>query len=217
MLLSVDRPGVETRTRARLLVQSDSDRLQSSLSAAFVFSEPVIPGKGIHIAVIPTGFEKGRYSALVQAAVAGSTLPSATWDLGLTMAAKGRVKHQASGRISIGGSGVPIVLETVMSFAPGSFEITAVGHETTTDQLLTTKIEDAWPDSKEDVVTLGPIALLQPIVGVFLRDEDRRLQGSVGYGERDWVRTDRPTGAGGYRLPQSFQEEHVDRQQTVKG
>ena len=44
-----------------------------------------------------------------------------------------------------------------------------------------------------DEPVIGPIALLQPTYGAFLRDDASRKEGSLGHGPDDWVRPDRPT------------------------
>ena len=153
-------------------------------------ARPQVPVDGI---VIPTGFRDGKYSALVQLQVPGSPLPAAAWDLGLSLISRGEVAADASGRVSVSGPGVPVVLESEMSFRPGPFKLVGVAHETTGSDLGTGEIEADWPSPNDAPVTLGPVAVLQPAQAAILRDEELRTEGAIGIGENSLARTDRPT------------------------
>jgi VWFA-related protein len=160
VVINVDRPGVKVHARGQISVQSESRRLTSRLMAAFASPEAAqsqFPVRGV---VVPTGYVDGRYSALVQLRAPGSPLPASSWDLGLSLISRGEVAADTSGRVSVSGPGVPVVLETEMSFRPGPFKLVGVAHETTGNDVGTGEIENDWPDPDEAPVTLGPIAIL---------------------------------------------------------
>lgn len=174
------RPKVKIRVRGRVVVQSESKRLTSRLLSAFAAPDSVDSEFPVHGSVIPTGFKDGRYTALVQVFVPGSPLSSTSWDLGLSLVSRGEVREDASGRIAVNGPGMPVIFEAEMSIKPGPFQIVAVAHETTGDQIATGRIDGNWPDPDAAPATVGPIALLQPEAGAFLRESDTRREGSVG-------------------------------------
>jgi VWFA-related protein len=195
VVVNVDRPGVRVHSRGQIEVQSESRRLTSRLLAAFAspgLVESQLPVSGI---VIPTGYEKGRYRALVQVRAPGSPLSDAAWDLGLSLISGGEVAADASGRVSVNEPGVPVVLETELSFPPGPFQLVGVAHETRSDDVGTGQIESVWPDPDEATITIGPVALVQPTEAAILRDETLRFAGPVGLGEKDLLRADLPTAA----------------------
>jgi VWFA-related protein len=186
------RPRLDARYRSRLFVDSDSVRRVSRLTHAFQNLD-VGPGQtGMRVTVIPTGFRSRKYTALVQVIVPGSPLPETTWDVGMTTVFKGKMRDKTSGRVSVNRPGVPIVFETEVDFAPGRHEITAVAHEAATGEVLSTQIEGEWPDPSGSSPVVGPIALLQPDRGAFIRGGEQRREGSVGHGPDDWIRPDRP-------------------------
>ncbi len=184
------RRGVDTRVRGRITVQSESRRLTSRLLAAFATPESrksEFPVRGL---VIPTGFSKGKYSALVQLFVPASPLPATSWDLGLSLISHGEVAEEVSGHIQLTGPGIPVVLETEMRFSPGAVRLVAVAHETTGNSISTDEVELSWPDPNDAEVTLGPFVVMQPGTAAILRDEDLRRSGAVA------VREDQPAKAG---------------------
>jgi VWFA-related protein len=193
VVVRVDRPEVDIHVRGQLTVQSESRRLTSRLMAAFASPQAARPQLEVSGVVVPTGFENGRYSALVQLHVPGSPLPTASWDLGLSLISRGEVAADASGRVAVTGPGVPVVLESEMSFRPGPFRLVAVAHETTGNDVGSGEIEDDWPDPNGAAVTLGPVAVLQPAPAAILRDDVLRRDGAIGIGEGGLARTDRPT------------------------
>jgi hypothetical protein len=113
--------------------------------------------------------------------------------MGLSLISRGEVTEDASGRISVNGPRVPVVLETEMNFKPGPFKLVGVAHETTGDDVGTGEVEADWPNPNEAEVTLGPVAVLQPTEAVILRDEKLRSEGAVGVPDNGLARTDRPT------------------------
>jgi len=191
--LRVLRPGVKAKARGLVVVQSETKRLRSRLLAAFAAGDGGESLVALNGSVIPTGFEKGKYSALVQLHVPGSPMFATTWDMGLSLVSRGAVREDASGRVSVSGPGIPVVFETQMTFSPGPYEVVSVAHEQTGDDVLTHRIDGEWPDADDAPASLGPIAVLQPEVGAFLRDTVLRRDGSLALGENGVARPDRPT------------------------
>jgi len=193
VVVRVHKPKVKVHARGQITVQSESRRLTSRLMAAFASPQTMetqLPVNGI---VIPTGFEDGKYAALVQLHVPGSALPSSSWDLGLSLISRGEVTEDVSGHVSVTGSRVPVVLEKEMKFRPGPFKLVGVAHEITANDVGTGEVEDTWPNPNDAEVTLGPVAVLQPVTAVILRDENLRREGAVGVPADGLAHTDRPT------------------------
>lgn len=193
VLLRVRRPGIRVHVRGVVVIQSESNRLTSRLMAAFAAPDAVQTGNRLHQTLIPNGYREGKYSAVVQMTAPGSPLPGATWDLGVSLVSRGEVKEDASGRISVDIPGVPMVLEAEMTFKPGPYEVVAVAHDATANETATGRLEGSWPDPDAAMATVGPIAVLQPTAGLFLRGGELRRHGSLGLGEAEPARTDRPT------------------------
>ena len=79
-----------------------------------------------------------------------------------------------------------------MTFKPGPFQLTLVAHDNVTDMLGTARVEGSWPDPR-DGAGMGPIAVLQPATGVFVRDGEVRRSGSLGQAEQGLLRSDLQT------------------------
>jgi VWFA-related protein len=188
-----NRPGVKIKVRGRITMQSESRRLTSRLLAAFATPEGRNSDTSVSGFVIPTGFEKGHYSALVQLVVPASPLPTTSWDIGLSLISRGEVAADVSGHVSLAGPGIPVVLESEMRFRPGAFRLVGVAHETTGNSISTGEIETVWPDPNDAEVTLGPVVVMQPAEAAILRDDALRRSGAVAIGEDQHARTDRPT------------------------
>jgi hypothetical protein len=145
-------------------------------------TEPAIAVRGV---VIPTGYERGAYSVLIQVVVPGSPLPGATWELSATLASPGITGEEFSGRVSTESPWTPAVLEFQATMKPGPWDITLAAHETTTGQEATGRIAGSLPDRETGSATVSPIATLQPVKGGFLRDGALRPQGALGHGDDD--------------------------------
>jgi len=193
VVVAVDRKGVDLHARGQLTVYSESRKLTSRIMGAFVSPRGERDPLRVHGILIPTGFDNGKYTALVQLHVAGSPLAKAAWDLGLSLIARGEVAGDASGRITVHGPGVPVVLETEMKIRPGPFKLVGVAHETTADDLGSGEVESDWPDPDDAAVTLSPVAVLQPTSAAILRNNQLRREGVLGIAEDALARTDRPT------------------------
>lgn len=188
------RKPVEARTRASVFNPSESTRLRTRISDAFMNPDAQDEGS-LHARVLPTGFADGRYTALVQVAVPPSTLGPATWDVGVSIVARDEVKQAVSGRITLGDRPALMVFEHPVSVAPGSYELVAVAHDTLTDRVLSAHSDGTWPDPKQQRVTVGPVELLQTRNGVFARDGQVRRRGSFAIGAGETARA---------RLPSAF-------------
>lgn len=188
----VDRPKVKVQARARVLVPSQATRLTTRLAAAFTTRGGGSADAGMGALVIPTGYREGKFTALVQVVVPGAEIGAADWDLGASVLSNGSVRQEASTNVQVSAPGVPVVFENEMEFSPGPWELIAVAHDRARDEIVTTRVEGDWPDPEEQAVTIGPIALVQPAQGVFVRDERHKAQGALGRRDEDWVRPDRP-------------------------
>ena len=143
--------------------------------------------------VIPTGFQGGRYSAMIQIAVDGSPLPDAAWDLEGSFVSQGQTPADFSGRVVAGEPGTPVVLEVQVAFRPGPYSLTLVARETTAGQSGTRTFEGRWPDPGKESGTVSPVVILQPAAGAFVRGERERGQGALARAEQDPIRTQLPT------------------------
>ena len=80
-----------------------------------------------------------------------------------------------------------------MRFSPGPYEIVSVAQNATTGQVASRRDEGSWPDPDAAEATLGPIAVLQPSAGAYLRDGKSATTGTRAQADQDPVRTDLPT------------------------
>ena len=111
----------------------------------------------LRVAVIPTGFEGAKYSALIQIAVDGSPLPNATWDLDASFVSGTQAPEVFSGRVVAGEPGTPVVYEVEVEFEPGSFALALGARETTAGQSGTSTLNGRWPDPRYEPATVSPI------------------------------------------------------------
>lgn len=179
----VKRPGVRAQVRGRIVIPSESERLTSRLLAAFSAPEGAGVASPLRASVIPTGFSDGAFSGLIQVAVPGSRQPGASWEMGASLLSRGKVRQDASGLIRLRSAGAPLVLESVANFRPGPYEIVAVARETATDQILSRQIEGSWPDPQDSPALIGPLSLLYPVGGAFLREGAARSSGFLALGD----------------------------------
>jgi len=191
--VTVDRKDVELRVRGRLIVQSESEQTRSRLTHAFTTPGNIEEDIVLATHVVPTGFDGGRYQALVQLVVPEQPLHGATWDLGSSAIFNDRVHAESSGRVRVSAPGVAVVLESEMEFKPGQHSVVSVAHESGSGWLGADEVAVEWPNPNGSAITLTPIALLQPAPGIFVRDEKTRSDGSIARGSTDRVFGDRPT------------------------
>jgi VWFA-related protein len=193
--VAVNRPKVKTSVRGRLVIQSDAARLTGRVLSAF--AAPVVgtgnDGSAVRIGLIPIAYTDGAFKARVQVALAGSAVPSATWDIGASLVSKGVVWQDGSGRIQVVLPNTPVVFEKDMDFAPGDYDLVVVAHETQTDTILSKEAHGTWPKIDADLATLSPIAVSQRRAGGFLRNGEKQTQGAVVVAPDELLRPDAPT------------------------
>ena len=191
--VKVLRPKVKTVTRGRIVIASEATRLTSRVLSAYASPEAKVTTTRVRVGIIPVSYKNGLFTARVQVAVPSSNVPGTTWDMGASLVSSGRVAEDGSGRITLAQAGVPAVWEKDMLFSPGEYELVAVAHEMTTDELASKEIRGSWPKLETDLASFGPIAVSQPTKGGFLRNGATRTSGAVIAGEDDPLRHDSPT------------------------
>jgi VWFA-related protein len=191
--VAVRRPGVTQRTRGRLVVASASSRLTSRILRAFAAPDSIADPFEVRTGLIPTGYKDGRYAALLQVAIPGSALTGAAWDLGATLVQREKVRGRAAGHIASNTPGVPVILESEIEIPAGAYDLVAVAHEDRTGLVASSSLKLDWPALKEAHAGIGPIAVVQPVVGAFLRGDATRKSGSVIARDGDPVDPSRPT------------------------
>jgi VWFA-related protein len=192
VIVQVNRDDVELRVRGRIVLQSESARKTSELLRAFSSPDSIPDPFVVKTGVVPTGFGNGNYSALLQISVPGSPLQGATWDLGASLYSDHKVRNKASGRLSASGPGLPVIFEHEIKFKPGAYQLVAVAHESRSGLVASSEIEFDWPQLKGGQTTVGPIALLQPASGAFLREGRTRGTGSLFVATEDPLWNSRP-------------------------
>jgi VWFA-related protein len=190
--VKVSKPRVKVQARGRIVIQSASARLTSRLLAAFAAPEASRSDVPLRIGVVPIGYRDGGFSALVQVGVAGLALADSSWDLGASLVSEGQVREDGSGHVRVKAAGTPVVYEKEMTFRPGPYQIVGVAHETTSNLVSSHEVEGAWPDLKSSLAMLGPIAILQPSSGAFLRAKTVHTSGTLAVPEREPVAGDAP-------------------------
>jgi VWFA-related protein len=193
VVLGTTRDDLQLQTRGRVVLQSGSARLAARLLNAFTDGGSAEAELELRANLVPTGFRRGSYAALLQISVPGSPIPSATWDLGASLINRNKVLDKIAGRLATDRPDVPLVLERELTIRPGPHEIVAVAHEATTNIVLSARLEISWPDPDRRPVTCGPLTLLQPTTGAFVRAGDTRTRGSLARSHEELVRTAEPT------------------------
>jgi hypothetical protein len=198
--LKLKRDGVRARTRGRLVIQSPSARLTSKLLAAFA-GPPTnrlddrdrdAADSALRLTLIPSGYADGAYSVIVQLAVPGSELPTATWDMGASVVSRHAVEG-TSNRITVATPGAPVISQRSMAFSPGPFEVVAVAHNAHTGTTLSRQLRGEWPEPGAEPASIGAVAVVQPIRGAIQREDDVATWGPVAYDAPELLRSNRPT------------------------
>ncbi len=190
--LTTKREGVRLQTRGRLVIQSEAARRTQRLLAAFATatdgSDSALAG-----AVVPADYADGRFRALVQVTIPGTEVPGATWDIGASLVASGRVRDDGAERITAATPGVRVVFEKIMEFPPGPYELHAVAHESVTDRTFSSLIPGVWPNPDDVSASVSSIAVLQPDDAAFVRDGVLEKSGALARSGDDPIRVERPT------------------------
>jgi VWFA-related protein len=187
------RDKVKATTRGQIVLASASRKKTTRLLAAFTGIVPDTDDIKLEAVVIPTGYDNGKYTALVQIRAPSTILPKTTWEIGASLVSRGKVRQDVSGRIEVDRPSVPVIFEAEMTFRPGPYQLVMVAHEQTTDRIARGEIEADWPDPDSSEVTLGPLTLLQPSEGAFLRDGELRRSGSLGRTPAEHIEPGLPT------------------------
>jgi VWFA-related protein len=193
VIVRVLREDVCLETRGRTVIQSASMQLAARLLSAFVVGGGGAIDLGLRANLVPTGFDRGAYAALLQICVPGTGVPNTRWELGATLINRDKVLDEVSASLAVERPGVPLVLEREITIRPGPHEIVAVAHEPDLGFVLSDHVQVSWPDPNRQPVTCGPLALLQPTTGAFVRDGSTRVRGSLARSAAEPVRTDLPT------------------------
>jgi hypothetical protein len=104
-----------------------------------------------------------------------------------------KVAAQVSARTRVAAPGVPVMGETVVVLKPGPFELVAVAREVTTERVISSRKEGAWPDPDDAMAQVVLPVVLQPGPGAFTRDGRIRKSGSLVHGKDDPLDAARPT------------------------
>ncbi len=185
--LRMKRDKVKATTRGQIVLASEGKRKTTRLLAAFTGIVPDADDLKLEGIVIPTGYDKGKYTALVQIRAPSMPLPKTIWEIGASLVSHGKVRQDFSGRIEVDRPSVPVIFEAEMSFGPGPYQLVMVAHEQITDRIARAEIEADWPDPDANEVTLSPLTLLQPSEGAFLRDGKLRRSGSLGKTATEYI------------------------------
>ncbi len=191
-IVTTVRDDIELRVRGRLIVQSPSAKRTASLLRAFGSPDSIEDPFELRAHLVPTGFSNGAYTALLQLAVPGTPLQSATWELGASVVHGQKIHDETSGRLTVHAPGVPVVLEHEIRFRPGEYEIVSVAHEAGTGMISSNQKTSTWPDPNGRPATSGPIAMLQPVDAAFMRGDESRGRGSLARGSDEWIDPRRP-------------------------
>ncbi len=193
VVVKIKREGVKLQSRGRTVIRGESARMASRLRSAFLFDRDPAAESELTAQLVPTDFDDGTYSGLLQISAPGMALPSTVWDIGASIVFRDKVREEVSGRHQIRESEVGIVLEREIRIEPGLNEIVAVAHETTSDLILSARVQIDWPDPDKRRITTGPISVMQPEAAAFVRVEDQRSSGSLARPPRDGIDPTRPT------------------------
>ena len=183
---------LDVHTRGRIVLQSESRRTTARLLSAFSSPETGDEVFAVQTNIVPSGFRDGVYRGMLQIRVPPTSLSGATWDLGVSVVSRDKVRDEASGRVSVDQPGVAVIFERKLEFKPGDYEITIVAHETSTGLVSSGQLEVRWPRPNAAEAFISPIVLLQPSAGAFLRDGRSRTQGSLARSATEPLVTDRP-------------------------
>ncbi len=217
VVVKVKREGVILQSRGRTVIRGESARMAARLRSAFLFDRDPASGSELTAQLVPTGFDNGTYSGLLQISAPGMALPSTVWDIGASIVFRDKVREEVSGRHQLRDSDVDIVLEREIRIEPGLNEIVAVAHETTTDLVLSARLQIDWPDPDKRRITTGPISVLQPETAAFVRVKDQRSSGSLARPTRDGIDPTRPTALVGLVCRNKRMKGALDVERTLEG
>ena len=191
--IKAKRGDLKIHSRGRVVLQNETSRSAARLLNAFLLESADEGVSGLQTNLVPSSYDRGVFTALLQVSIPGTMLPMAEWDLGASVLSHDKVREELSGRLSVSRAGLPVVLEREVQLKPGRQEIVAVAHERTSDFILSDRREVAWPDPDGQPATCGPIAVLQPTPGAFSRDGVVRDSGSLARAPEEPLNSGLPT------------------------
>ncbi len=192
-LAKLKRKGVQLHSRGQVLFQSESKKLTDRLLAAFTAPGSDDPQISVIESLIPLDYEGGEFKALLQVSVSGVPVPGARWDVGASVVDSHSEVVNASGQMTVSAANAPVILEQEMSLRPGPFQVVSVAHEHVTGLVASSERDSVWPKPDPNRPSMGPIALVQPVEAVFVRNGNVRTQGPLALDKDRAVLTDRPT------------------------
>jgi VWFA-related protein len=173
-LVRVKRAGVTASARGRLYVPTESERLTARLLSAFVTpSTGAGDGPGLAGTLVPTGFDRGAYAAVVQLVVPPSLVPGAAWDAGVSLVSRGRVIGESAARVVPPRAGEPMAIQVEVTIPPGEYELVTVAHDVTTDRVLSGRVEGTLPDPREAEAAIVSLAIVEPAAALLLGEDTR--------------------------------------------
>ncbi len=217
VVVKVNREGAILQSRGRTVIRGESARLAAQLRSAFLFDRDPASEADLMAQVVPTGFDDGSYSGLLQISAPGMALPATIWDIGASIVFRDKVREEVSGRHRLIGADMGIVLEREIRIEPGLNEIVAVAHETTSDLVLSARVQINWPDPDERRITTVPVSVLQPETAAFVRVKDQRSSGSLARPADDAIDPTRPTALVGLICRDKRTKGSLDVERTLEG
>jgi hypothetical protein len=169
--------GLAAHANAQMVILSESARKVSRLLSAI--TESRMPDAGtLAAAVIPTGYEDGKFSGLVQIAVSSTAGPPGDWEIGGVIVEGNAARDLPSRTVGTNAAGVPIVFESEERFTTGRQEVVAVAREVSTNKVASQVVDVTWPEIGDRPAIL-PTVVLQPVSGAFARGDAARTRGSL--------------------------------------
>lgn len=156
--------------------------------SAFAQDEPGVAMRGV---VIPTGFQAGKYSAMIQVAVDRSSVPGTTWQLDAAFSSRHGKPQEFSSRVAAGEPDTPVAFEAMLEFEPGDTSLTLEVSDADRRGQQTVLVH--WPDPNSERGTVSPIALLQPSAGAFMRSGSLQARGALASGADNSIQSQLPT------------------------
>lgn len=187
-----NRPGLKLHSRGQIVIQSAAARTTSRLLGAFTMPGARAAELPLGIGVYPIEYREGKLRALLQIHAPAVETVRAEWDVGASLSDAEGVLDEVSARVSLARAGSPVILEREIDLPPGGTQIVSVAHETMTNRVTSTRTAVQWNSPGRKEARLGPVALLQPSAGVFVRDGEVRTWGSLAVDSGETVRGDRP-------------------------
>ncbi|ANM29378.1 hypothetical protein ABI59_06935 [Acidobacteria bacterium Mor1] len=181
--LNTTIPGVKATTRGLVVIQSESQRRRSEITAQFL-NPPSAEDSPLDISVVPIETGRKSFQHLIQLRSL-SRQRARAWDFGVTVIHQEKVVHEVSGRIEGAPSDEPMVIESMLPMETGEYEIIAVLAEVDGPQRLGARHRETVEVDPRDALMVPKIVAQQRVRGTFWRDGELRAGGSLFYDR--WV------------------------------